>query len=185
MKTTPSKPASRSFLRASVLGIRCSALLEIALLLVATLLVDRIFFDGTRFRSLAIHPFWIPILLVSAQYGTNAGLAAALSSSVALLAGNLPPQGIFQDRFAWLFAISRTPLLWFTASVVLGELRSRHLRESEKMRVDLAEAARRENVLIEAYKRLETAKEALETRVAGQLRTALALYEAAKGIEKL
>jgi polysaccharide biosynthesis protein PelD len=189
MKTTPSKPPSkatpRGFLRASLLGIRCSALCEIALFLGVTLLVDRIFFDGTRFRSLAIHPFWIPVLLVSAQYGTNAGLAAALSSTVALLAGNLPTQGIFQDRFAWLFAISRTPLLWFAASVVLGELRSRHLRENEKMRVDLAEAARRENVLIEAYKRLETAKEALETRVAGQLRTALALYEAAKGIEKL
>jgi polysaccharide biosynthesis protein PelD len=125
------------------------------------------------------------VLLLSAQYGTNAGLLAAIASTVALLAGNLPPQGLLEDRFAWLFETARLPLLWFAASVVLGELRTRQLRESEQARRDLSEACRRENVLVEAYKRLEAAKEALETRVAGQLRTALALYEAARGIEKL
>lgn len=172
-------------IRGSIFGLRYTALVELCLLLALTLAVDRIFFDGTRFRSLALHPFWIPVLLLSAQYGTNAGLLAAIASTVALLAGNLPAQGLLEDRFVWLFETARLPLLWFAASIVLGELRTRQLRASEQARRDLDEACRRENVLVEAYKRLEAAKEALETRVAGQLRTALAMYEAARGIEKL
>ncbi len=185
MNTPEPKPASRSLLRGSIFGLRYTALFEIGLLLGLTLAVDRVFFDGTRFRSLALHPFWIPVLLLSAQYGTNTGLLAAIASTIALLAGNLPPQGLLEDRFTWLFETTRVPMLWFLASVVLGELRTRQLREADKIRGDLGEARRRENVLVDAYKRLETAKEALETRVAGQLRTALALYEAARGIEKL
>jgi polysaccharide biosynthesis protein PelD len=190
MDTHETKPAGASgiktsLIRGTVCGLRYTALVELGLLLGLALAVDRFFFDGTRFRSLALHPFWIPVLLLSVQYGTNAGLLAAIASTLALLAGNLPPQGLLEDRFAWLFETSRLPLLWFAAGVVLGELRTRQLRESEQTGRDLGEARGRESVLVEAYKRLEAAKEALETRVAGQLRTALALYEAARGIEKL
>jgi polysaccharide biosynthesis protein PelD len=193
MDTLEPKPARRGAsvrikirpIRGAVFGLRYTALVELGLLLGLALAVDRFFLDGTRFRSLALHPFWIPVLLLSVQYGTNAGLLAAIASTLALLAGNLPPQGLLEDRFVWLFETSRLPLLWFGASVVLGELRSRQLRESEQARRDLGEARGRESVLVEAYKRLEAAKEALETRVAGQLRTALALYEAVRGIEKL
>jgi polysaccharide biosynthesis protein PelD len=186
MTTPPLLPSEgRARLRGTVLGVRYIALLELVLLLGGTLAIDRLFFDGTRFRALGLHPFWIPVLLASVQYGTNAGLVAAVTSTVALLAGNLPPQGIFQDRFTWLFQLARLPMLWFAASVVLGELRTRQFRESGKIRADLEDTSRRENLLVDAYKRLEAVKETLETRVAGQIRTALALYEAAKGIEKL
>jgi hypothetical protein len=53
------------------------------------------------------------------------------------------------------------------------------------MRDQIGEAAHRENVLADAYRRLNAAKDALETRLASQMRTSLALYEAAKAIEKL
>lgn len=185
MKASPSRSAERAYRGRTVLGVRAVALAEIILLLGTALLIDWLFFDGTRFRSLLLHPFWIPVLLVTVQYGTNAGLISAVAATFALLAGNLPPQAIFQDRFAWLFGIVRLPLLWFVAAVVLGELRTRQIREREALREQLGEVSRRENVLAEAYKRLSAAKEALETRVAGQLRTSLSLYEAAKGIEKL
>ena len=185
MGTAETKSARRGFLQATILGVRCTALVEIALLIGVSLAIDGLFFGGTRFRALTLHPFWIPVLLASVQYGTNSGLLAAIVSTAALLTGNLPPRGIFQDRYGWLFEISRLPLLWFAVSLLIGELRTRQIRAGERTRQDLAETARRENVLVEAYKRLEVAKEALETRVAGQLRTGLALYEAAKQIEKL
>ncbi len=149
------------------------------------LALDRIFFDGTRFLSAPQHPFWIVVLLVSVQYGTNAGLLAALASSVALLAGNLPPQALGQDRFTWLFHASQLPLLWFISAVVLGELRMRQIRERAALARELEETARRERVLAEGYKRLSALKDALETRVAGQLRTAVGMYESARAIEKL
>ena len=183
MKASQSKSGGRS--RGAVAGIPAAALVEIALLIGAGLLCDILFLDGTRFRAMPQHPFWIPVLLVAVQYGTNAGLAAATAATLALLAGNLPPQALFQDRFAWLSEVVHLPLLWFVAAVVLGELRTRQIREREALRKQLAEVLHRENVLAEAYNRLNAAREALETRLAGQMRTSLMLYEAAKGIEKL
>jgi polysaccharide biosynthesis protein PelD len=171
--------------RTSRFGIRHPAFLEVTLFLTFALAVDRLFLDGTRFRSLSQHPFWILVLLVTVQYGTNAGLFAAIASSVALLAGNMPLQPAFQDRFQWLFEVIRLPLLWCLTAVTLGELRMRQIRERERLRGQVEEASRRDQILTDGYKRLNAVKEALETRVAGQLRTAVSLYEAARAIEKL
>src|ERR1700720_4282176 len=118
-RSMPAEPAAgqraRPTKNATLLGIRYSALLEMALFLGVALGIDRIFLDGSRFRSMPQHPFWILVLLIAVQYGTSAGLLAAFVSSVALLAGNVPAQAILQDRFAWGFEILRLPLLWFLA----------------------------------------------------------------------
>jgi GGDEF domain-containing protein len=171
--------------RRSLGGVRISAILEIAIFLGVALLLDQILFDGSRFRLSPQHPFWILVLLVTAQYGTNAGLLAALASSAALLAGNVPPQEITQDRFTWLFQIGRLPLLWSVSAVVLGELRMRQIRERAALVRQLAEAEHREQVLADGYKRLDLVKDALEARIAGQLRSAVGIYQSARAIEKL
>lgn len=169
----------------TVAGVRLSAILEIALFLGIALAVDHAFFDGTRFRSAHQHPFWILVLLVSAQYGTTAGLLAAAAAGVALLAGNIPPQLISQDRFAWAFEVYRLPLMWFVSAVVLGELRMRQLHERISLREQLRETSEREQILATAYKRLGAAKDALETRLASQLKSAVSMYESVRAIEKL
>jgi len=179
------KPAPASRTPRTWAGIRLSAILEIAIFLGAALAADQIFLDGSRFRGAPEHPFWILVLLLAAQYGTNAGLLAAVCSGVALLAGNLPPQSISLDRYAWLFETLRLPLLWFISAVVLGELRMRQIRERGVLQSELRETARREQVVADAYNRLSAVKQALETRVASQLRTAVGLYESARAIEKL
>ncbi len=171
--------------RRSLAGVRVSAILEIVIFLGVALALDQILFDGSRFRLAPQHPFWILVLLVTVQYGTNAGMLAALASSVALLAGNVPPQAITQDRFTWLFQVGQLPLLWFVSAVVLGELRMRQIRERAALAGQLAETAHREQVLADGYQRLSAAKDALETRVAGQLRTAVGIYQSARAIEKL
>ena len=152
MVASPSKSDGRS--QKAVLGIPTVALVETALLLGAALLFDALFLDGTRFRAWSQHPFWIPVLLVAVQYGTNAGLVAATAGTLALLAGNIPPQAVFEDRFIWFSGIVRLPLLWFVVTVVLGELRMRQIREKKALREQFGEASRREAVLTEAYQRL-------------------------------
>jgi len=169
----------------TVAGVRLSAILEIVLFLGAALLVDRIFLDGSRFRSAQQNPFWIPVLLVSVQYGTNAGLLAAAAATAALLIGNIPAQSVSEDGFAWVFAVGKLPLLWFVSAVVLGELRVRQIRERVTLRRQLMETAGREQILSDAYKRLGGVKEALETRLASQLKSAVGLYESVRAIEKL
>jgi hypothetical protein len=169
----------------TIAGVRLSAIIEVALFIGVTLLIDRVFFDGSRFRSASQHPFWIPVLLVAAQYGTNAGLLAAIASSAALLAGNLPAETIAQDRFTWWFAIGKLPLMWFLSALVFGELRVRQMRERAATEEQLTETSRRERMISDAYKQVSGVKEALETRLASQMKTAVGLYESVRAIEQL
>ncbi len=167
------------------LGLRRSALIEIGLFLAATLTVDFLFFDGTRFRHIAPHPFWILILLIAVQYGINEGLVAAVAASAAFLIRNLPEQTFSQDMYDYLFSVTLTPLMWLVAALVFGELRQRQIRERDRLRTELATAQDREETIAAAYQRLSRANDQLETRLAGQVRTAIALSQAAKAIEKL
>ncbi len=169
----------------TIAGIRLSAIVEIALFIGGSLIVDQLFFGGTRFRSAWQHPFWIPVLLTAAQYGTNAGLFATVAASAALLSGKLPPHPISQDRFTWWFELAKLPLAWFVAALVLGELRMRQIRERAALREQLTETSRREQIVSDAYRRLNEVREALETRLASQMKTAVGLYESARAIEKL
>jgi GAF domain-containing protein len=177
--------ASKPISDRSIAGVRVSAILEIAAFLAGALLLDSFFFDGTRFRSASQHPFWILVLLVSSQYGTNAGLLAAIAASAALLSGKLPPETISQDRFSRWFEIGKLPLMWFISALVLGELRVRQIRERGALQEELVETARREQVIADAYRRLSGVRDALETRLASQMKTAVGLYESVRAIEKL
>ena len=105
-----------------IFGVRLSALLEIIGFLAVTLVFSLLFDAGNRFLNVSPHPFWIPVLLVSAYYGANEGLAAAILSAAALLTGNLPEQGSSEDLSAWLLRVTAEPVLWFVAAIALGQV---------------------------------------------------------------
>ncbi len=167
-----------------IFGLRVSAVAEIALFLGVVLLLDWVAFSGDRFFTVEPHPFWIIVLLVSAQYGTPEGVAAAAAAAIALLAGNVVEQGLEQDVYDYVFHIAKNPVLWFVGAIALGEVRSRHQREKAEFVSELHELRARAHRLSEAYKRVSRIKENLEVRVAGQLRTFLSTYETAKLIER-
>jgi GGDEF domain-containing protein len=167
------------------LGLRRVALIELAILVALIVAIDFLFGDGTRFRAIVPHPFWLPVLLLVVQYGTNEGLIAAIFCTAALYLGNLPPQTIETDIYAYLFAVTLQPTLWVVSAVVFGELRMRQIRREDALRERLGEAEKRNEVLTGAYQQLSKVKEQLEVRVAGQLRTVVSTYQAAKAIEKL
>ncbi|MBM3548999.1 MAG: hypothetical protein FJX54_18820 [Alphaproteobacteria bacterium] len=168
-----------------LLGLRVSALVEMAIFFAIALAIDRFAFEGDRFRDVAPHPFWAVVVLISLQYGTNEGLLAAIASSAALLIGNIPPQPLTLDLFAYLFELSKTPLMWAATGLVVGELRSRHLRERADLRHRLAEAEHQAQVITAAYEGMSTAKDELEARIAGQFRTLLTVFRAAMAVERL
>lgn len=166
-------------------GLRRSAVIEIAVYLGGALLLDTLVFEGVRFREVSPHPFWPLVLLIAAQYGTTEGLLAAASATAALLAGNIPEQSFSQDIYEYLFSIIREPLLWFAASVVLGELRSRQAQFLDTLREELQVSKKRGSDLAIAYQRMNKLKDGLEARAAGQLRTAVSMFQAARQIERL
>ncbi|CAO3409320.1 GAF domain-containing protein [Azospirillum largimobile] len=166
-------------------GLRPVALLELALFFGVALGLDVWFGSGLRFEGVQPHPFWIPVLLLAIQYGTNEGVLAALAASVALRLGNVPDAGITQDLYDHLFTLTREPILWLVAAVLFGELRMRQLREREELRAGLNAARQEAEAIARSYRALKSVKESLETRVAGQLRTVFTLYQAAKSIDRL
>ena len=65
---------------------------EMALLYALLLLVEFVLPGHARLAAMNPHPFWIPVLLLSTQYGVGAGLSAAV---VAILLGGVigcPPR---------------------------------------------------------------------------------------------
>ncbi|TAE34177.1 MAG: hypothetical protein EAY65_03550 [Alphaproteobacteria bacterium] len=167
------------------LGLRVSALLEIALFLGLALLINLVFGGSPRFIASQPHPFWILILLVSAQYGSNEGLAAVMASTLVLLVGNIPEQRVDQDAYDWLFSIAYVPLMWMVTATILGLLRQRHIRERDELKRVLLETGDRERTFASSYEKLRTRKEQLELNVAGRVRTEIGALRAAKAMEKL
>src|SRR5918999_1920249 len=164
--------------------LRVSALVEIAIFLAFMLLLDYAASDGTRFWDVSPHPYWIIVLLVAVQYGTPEGLTTALTASLMLLT-KIPAQDVTQDMYAYLLSIAANPLMWLVAAVVLGELRRKHLRECQHLRQELAQARAREGKIAQSYEWVKEVKEKIDPRIAGQLRSQIAAYHAAKAMESL
>ena len=168
----------------SIMGIRVSALLEMAVFFFIMLVANIAFGNGDRFFDLTPHPFWVIVVLMAAQYGTAEGILAAILSSLFLLFGNLPEQGLNQDMYEYLFTIFRLPILWLVAAVAIGLLRQRHVSEREHLRKELHDSRERERIIAESYSSVKSLKEKLELKIAGQLRGAVNTFRAAKAIEK-
>ena len=168
-----------------ILGVRRSAVLEVALYLTAALVLDRWLFDGARYWTVSPHPFWPIVLLTAVQYGTTEALVAAGLASLALLVGNIPEQSISQDHYDYVLTLVREPVMWFVAAIAFGELRMRHMRERSTLQIDLAETLKREQDVNAGYSRLTVVKNNLESRIAGQLRSAITMYQAARSLETM
>lgn len=162
-----------------------SPLLETGLFIGGVLLADAWWGSGDRFWALEPHPFWLIVLLMAVHYGTPEALLATAASSVALLWGNMPSQSLDENIHDYSVQVLLRPLLWMLASLVLGELRMRQrLQLSEALDL-LRRAERRVGLLSRSHEDLVGAKDRLETRLAGQLRTATGLFEAARMLETL
>jgi GGDEF domain-containing protein len=162
-----------------------SPIVETLLYLGVVLAADAVWGSGHRFRDVEPHPFWAIVLLMAVHYGTRQALFATSAASVALLLGNLPPQSLDQNVHDYSVQVLVRPLLWMLTSLVLGELRMRHHLQHTEALEQLHNAERRVALLSRSHKDLSTAKERLETRLAGQLRTATRLFEAARTLETL
>ena len=136
-------------------------------LLLAIVLVRGVLLRGMLDASLpgASGPhlaFWIPVLLMASQYGIMGGLFAALSTSLLVLATELPAQSAAQDFYDYASFAAAQPCAWFTAALVLGGLRTLHMHKQSQLQDQLEDA--------------RAAAEELATQLAGSARE-MALIE--------
>jgi len=167
----------------SLFGVRAAAWVEIACFFFICVVIAFAANTDFNFFNFSPHPFWIAIILISAQYGTVAGLLAALVATIIYLAGPLPKQSILMEWNDYFFLLAKLPLLWFVSALILGELRMKHIRERDRLKKIADETEDREKQLAESYEALKKIKERLELRVAAEMSTTLIVLESFRKLE--
>lgn len=165
--------------------LQWSALLEIFIFIVGAFLIDHFLFDGTRFRQVEPHPYWVMVLLVSVQYGTRMGIVSAVAASVLFIVGNVPEQTLQQNMHEWFFSAYKLPILWLITSIIVGEISVRRISARRRLKEQLDDRIQREATLLKSFNNVNHLKEKLEVRIAGQSRTARKTLKAARDLENL
>jgi hypothetical protein len=144
-------------------------------ILTLILLTQHWLMDGRVGASGLPHPFWIPVLLMSGQYGIMGGLFAALAATAAFFIGELPAQSAIQDFYDYAGIVAVQPCAWFGTALVLGGLRTLHIHHY----ADLQERFEQTEVMAEAMadglERAVGEVEHLEQRIATDYSTRAAL----------
>ena len=174
METSPGK---------TVLGLRGSALVEIIITLAILWLADIFMFDGSGYYNynLPVNPFLIAILFFTLQYGSLTGLVAAFLSIIVFFIGNTAVSIVDLARLD----VVVTPIFWIAIAGFLGFVRDRHLRQRKRFEGKLNDSISREKITAEAYQEVRARKQRLEERVAGEMRSALTVYQSAKSLENM
>lgn len=163
--------------------VRRSAIIETLMFLTAIMLLSVIVGNGNRFMDVAPHPFWIIVLLITLQYGTNEALIASVLCSAVLLIGNLPEQSLSESMYGYILKVLSLPFLWIVTSLILGSIRTRQENEKTSLQNQLDKAKDATNLITEGYNAVKKAKEQLELRLASEKCSVLTMYEVARSLE--
>ncbi|MBR1123211.1 hypothetical protein JQ628_16920 [Bradyrhizobium lablabi] len=123
------------------------------------------------------HPYWLPVLLASCQYGVNGGLVASIAASVIYFA-QLSPASAVQDYYAYARTVAVQPATWLATALVLGGLRNLHIHQFQELTDQLAAMRRRANDLSGGVERAAIEIYALERRLALETGSAAAFSRA-------
>jgi hypothetical protein len=117
------------------------------------------------------HPFWIPVLLMSAQYGIMGALFATMAVTGVFFASELPPQYASQDFYAYAGMVAVQPCAWFAAALVLGGLRTLHIHHYGELQDRLDETRLSAEDLADGLEHAVSETRRLEQRIAGDSST--------------
>ena len=140
------------------------ALVELAVLLAAIAVVDAAL-PGVDVANLEPSPYWIPVLLLSLQYGTVAGLLAAGAATVAFVLYGFPEQTIGENLFTYLLRIWALPMLWIGVALVLGQFRLRQIAAKREVKEGLAQKTAEASSLAWYARELEDRCQKLERHI--------------------
>lgn len=144
------------------------ALLEIFVLIVPLTLLDNFVPSFPNLADFQPHPFWLPVLLLSLQYGTLSGLVAAAVAILATLYIGWPQQDIGENHFAYLLRVWTQPALWIGTALVLGQFRLRQIERKLELQRLVGELTTQRNAIADFSGNLRRRCEALERHIASR-----------------
>ncbi|MGE0769224.1 MAG: hypothetical protein AB7L90_22495 [Hyphomicrobiaceae bacterium] len=143
-----------------------AALLEIAILVVCPGLLDLFVAGFPSLNDTQPHFFWLPVLLLTLQYGSASGLLAAGAAIVFASILGWPEQEIGENHFAYLLRIWLQPVLWIAAAVILGQLRLRQIERKQSLAQSVERLTEQRAALAEHAQHLRERCDRLERVIA-------------------
>lgn len=140
------------------------ALVELAALVAVIVLADWAF-PAFNVAALEPSPFWLPVLLLSLQYGTAAGLLAAAAATAAYVFNGVAEQAVGENFFSFLLRIWALPILWIGVALVLGQFRLRQIAAKQELRQELTKRSIEAQTLAGYSKDLEARCQRLERQL--------------------
>jgi hypothetical protein len=152
-------------------------LLGVIWVLQATVLQNASFFSSSS------HPFGIPVLLVSSQYGIMGGLFSTIAATGAYFIAGVPPRSATQDFYNYATVVAAQPCLWFVAALLIGGLRTLHIHQQSVLHEDLTAVRAAAEDLATGLERATAEIERLERRIAIDSTTLAAFTRSLTGLE--
>ena len=144
-----------------------NAILELAVFVVVVLAIDA-FVPSFSLNSIEPNPSWLPVLLLSVQYGTVSGLLAAAVCIALSMQTGFPEQDVGENLFVYLLRAWAQPMLWLSAAVLLGQFRTRHIAERAELTQELATLSSQRTALADYANNLRARCDALERHLASR-----------------
>jgi hypothetical protein len=138
--------------------------IEFLVLFALSLLIAHAMLSGTS--GTYPHPLWLPVIVLSLQHGTRAGITAAVAASGLFLSEGLPPAVLSEDLYQYTARVFVEPIGWTCAALLIGYLRDRQIRERSELRAELAERDQHCRAVAELCDDLRKRAEMLERHIA-------------------
>ncbi|MEZ5818168.1 MAG: GAF domain-containing protein [Hyphomicrobiaceae bacterium] len=148
-----------------------AALVEIVVLVVLPGLLDMFVPSFPSLNDTQPHVYWVPVLLLTLQYGSASGLLAAGVAIVLSSTLGWSEQDIGENHFNYLLRIWSQPVLWIATAVILGQLRLRQIERKQALGRSVTELAGQRQMLADHARQLRARCEQLELAIATRYET--------------
>ena len=85
------------------------------------------------------HPFWLPVVLCSANYGLAPGIVCVVVAIALDYGFGWSPPAAHTDYYEYLLTNLEVPILWLVTSAILGQIADRHIIEKARLREAIGE----------------------------------------------
>ncbi len=140
---------------------------EISLIVGGLAAIDYLLLAGNAFLTINPNPYWLPVLLFSLTYGTEAGLMVATVTSILWLVGNQETK-FPGDFFEQAFHKSLPAMLWYASAIAVGEVTYVRRRNAERVGRRLASTRERLAVIAHYLTRLHATNRSLQLQIVTQ-----------------
>lgn len=126
------------------------------------------YFDLLPFSTWPVHPCLFVVMLLSAQYGVQGGVLAALGAITISHLDGWPVRPMDMTYAEYFQAAWAEPLAWVMAALMVGLVTSHRNRLLQEQAVRLHKAALAESLIAEQYQVLAQRTHDLERSLAGR-----------------